>query len=238
MNGTKSMKTSNNGGKRMQWRKAFWPACSIGLAALLATTVATSTSTANPFHPRPPKQNFTRVLEPDNPNPMIARGVVIEPQAKWYKASGMGPAALNTGAPAGTPEAFIDTTVFPEGELPAGVTLTEAQGINALNQIKASLAEQNLSLEQVVSMRVFLDNEPGTDRADYAGWNRAYRQFFANTDLETGEVIEVPMGTAEPAEPLVVNSGRPSRFALEVGSLPVPGWLVEVEVDAIFPAKR
>ena len=97
---------------------------------------------------------------------------------------------------------------------------------------------RSLSLEQVVSMRVFLDNAPGTERADYDGWNRAYRQFFANTDLETGQVIKVPMGTAEPTDPLVENSARPSRFALEVASLPADGWLVEVEVDAIFPVKR
>ncbi len=85
-------------------------------------------------------------------------------------------------------------------------------------------------------MRVFLDNAPGTDRADYAGWNRAYRQFFANTNLQSGDTELVPLGGAAPAAPLVRNPARPSRFALEVQSLPVPGWLVEVEVHAVFPA--
>ncbi|WP_224403095.1 hypothetical protein [Pseudonocardia sp. ICBG1034] len=84
-------------------------------------------------------------------------------------------------------------------------------------------------------MRVFLDNAPGTTRADYAGWNRAYLQYFADTDLTTGETL-VPTGTAAPAAPLVRNPARPSRFALEVAILPVPGWLVEVEVDAVYPA--
>ncbi len=35
---------------------------------------------------------------------------------------------------------------------------------------------------------------------------------------------------------MVRNPARPSRFALEVQSLPVAGWLVEVEVDAVYPA--
>ena len=102
-----------------------------------------------------------------------------------------------------------------------------------LKKIRDNLEGQGYALEDVVSMRVFLDNAPGTDRADYAGWNRAYRQFFANTNLDTDETELVPMGTAEPAAPIERNSARPSRFALEVASLPVPGWLVEVEVDAV-----
>ena len=83
---------------------------------------------------------------------------------------------------------------------------------------------------------MFLDNPPGATVADDAGWNRAYRQFFANTDRVTGAVLPVPRGTAAPAPPVVANPARPSRFTLEVASLPVAGWLVEVEVDAVFPS--
>ena len=107
--------------------------------------------------------------------------------------------------------------------------------MNVLRQIQANLGERGLSLSDVTTMRVFLDNAPGAGQADYAGWNRAYRQFFANTDLQTGKVLLVPMGTGQPAKPLVKNAARPSRFALEVASLPVAGWLVEVEVDAVYP---
>jgi enamine deaminase RidA (YjgF/YER057c/UK114 family) len=32
-----------------------------------------------------------------------------------------------------------------------------------------------------------------------------------------------------------VNPARPSRFTIEVASLPVAGWLVEIEVDAAYP---
>ncbi|GAB7193656.1 RidA family protein [Kineococcus sp. NUM-3379] len=178
-------------------------------------------------------------VEPNLPvgstRPLIANGVAIGSDVAVYKSSGLGPSALNTAATAGTPESYVDPAQFPGGALPAGVTITEAQGINVLRQIGANLASVGLSYDDVITMRVFLDNAPGTARADFAGWNRAYRQFFANTDLETGEVLDVPLGTAAPTAPLVENAVRPSRFALEVASLPVDGWLVEVEVDAVFP---
>jgi enamine deaminase RidA (YjgF/YER057c/UK114 family) len=47
-------------------------------------------------------------------------------------------------------------------------------------------------------------------------------------------VVPVPLGTAAPARPWVPNKARPSRSTIEVGSLPVAGWLVEVEVEAVI----
>lgn len=175
------------------------------------------------------------VLEAGEANPMIAQGVTIAGGAAVYKTSGLGPTASNTAAPKGSPESYIDSS-FSGGVLPEGVTVTEAQGISVLKNIRTNLEAQGLTLGDVTTMRVFLDNAPGTDRADYAGWNRAYRQFFANTNLDTGDTELVPLGTAAPAAPLERNAARPTRFALEVGSLPVPGWLVEVEVDAVYPS--
>jgi enamine deaminase RidA (YjgF/YER057c/UK114 family) len=168
--------------------------------------------------------------------PLIADGVAIGKNVSWYKSSGLGPAARNTAPGASAEERYIPADVFPGGELPAGVTLTEAQGINALTRIGENLENAGLSYDDVVSMRVFLQNPEGEEKMDFAGWNRAYRQFFANTNLSTGEPIEVQLGSA-PAEPMVVNGARPSRFALEVENLPVDGWLVEVEVevDAVYP---
>lgn len=185
--------------------------------------------------PAPPATVSQAVLEPGQDNPMIAEGVALGAGAAIYKTSGLGPTQGNAAAADGTPESYIDTDQFAGGELPAGVTLTEAQGMNVLRNIRENLEAQGLTLENVTTMRVFLDNAPGSDRADYAGWNRAYRQFFANTDLTSGETVLVPLGSAAPAAPLVRNPARPTRFALEVQSLPVPGWLVEVEVDAVFP---
>ncbi|OZF56992.1 Rid family hydrolase [Rhodococcus sp. 14-2470-1a] len=173
------------------------------------------------------------VLEAGESNPMIAQGVEIAGDATVYKTSGIGPTAMNDAAPTGTPESFVDTDEFSGGTLPDGVTVTEAQGINVLKKIRDNLEAEGYSLEDVVTMRVFLDNAPGAAVADFAGWNRAYRQFFANTNLDSDETELVPMGTAEPAAPVERNSARPTRFALEVATLPVPGWLVEVEVDAV-----
>jgi enamine deaminase RidA (YjgF/YER057c/UK114 family) len=167
-------------------------------------------------------------------NPLIANGVSVGGLVALYRSSGTGPAARNTGAPAGTPEAYLDPAQFPGAALPAGVTLTEAQSWNALTRIGENLATVDLDYGDVISMRVFLDSPPGSGTADYAGWNRAYRQFFANVDLVSGAVLPVPLGSAPPGPPLVPNRARPSRTTIEVASLPVAGWLVEVEVEAVI----
>jgi enamine deaminase RidA (YjgF/YER057c/UK114 family) len=81
-------------------------------------------------------------------------------------------------------------------------------------------------------MRIYLEAPPGADRADYAGWIRAYRRWMANANRVTGEVIPA----YEPVE--VVNVMRPSRTNIEVATLPVVGWLVEIEVVAAYPKAR
>ena len=127
--------------------------------------------------------------------------------------------------------------MFPGGVLPAGVTITEAQGINALRRIGENLAQAGLDYDDVITMRVFLQNPAGAEKADFDGWNRAYRQYFANTSLADRQLrSRSRWARPPPAEPFVVNPARPSRFALEIENLPVNGWLVEVEVDAAYPA--
>jgi enamine deaminase RidA (YjgF/YER057c/UK114 family) len=212
------------------------------LIAVVTTAVASCSFTVAASgwwdKPQPPRPGTVVPALPEGQaNPMIASGVGIGANTPIYKTSGLGPAALNTAAPAGTEARYIDTVVFPGGTLPTGVTITEAQGINALRRIGENLAAAGLSYEDVYTMRVFLQNPAGEAVADFAGWNRAYRQYFANTDLSTGEYVPVPLGTAPPAKPFVVNKARPSRFALEIENLPVSGWLVEVEVDAAYPAR-
>lgn len=208
------------------------------VAIAVAATALMVAPTAAVAGPRlfPPKPGTTvSMLPAGQDNPSIAEGVAIGRDTPIYKTSGLGPSALNTAAPAGSEERYIDTEVFPGGVLPDGVTITEAQGINALRRIGENLAKAGLSYDDVLTMRVFLQNPAGQEKMDFAGWNRAYRQFFANTSLSTGEPVEVPLGTAAPAPPMVVNPARPSRFALEIENLPVAGWLVEVEVDAAYP---
>jgi enamine deaminase RidA (YjgF/YER057c/UK114 family) len=167
-----------------------------------------------------------------NPNPFLASGVAIGQTVATYMSAGTGPAGRNTAAPSGTPERFIDTTQFPGGVLPAGVTITEAQGLNTLERIKENLAANGLTLEDVTFMRIYLEKPPGATRADYDGWNRAYRKYFANIDLVTGDVI------AAYAPVIYANARRPARSNLEVATLPVLGWLVEIEVIAAYPARR
>ncbi|WP_432509291.1 Rid family hydrolase [Kineococcus auxinigenes] len=206
----------------------------VGTAALLLVGLGAGAGVAAGRSATPAPGTVAVALPVGDTNPFIANGVGIGPGTAIYKSSGIGPSAANPDAEPGTPEAYVDLTAF-GGALPEGVTLTEAQGLNALAAIGENLAAQGLGFDDVVTMRVFLADEEGTEVADFAGWNRAYRQYFANVDLETNEAVDVPMGTAAPAAPLFENLARPSRSALEVASLPVAGWLVEIEVDAVYP---
>jgi len=203
------------------------------VAVALTAAVAvpgTAVAAGKLFEPRPTEAHS--FVTGDTPS--IADGVAIGKNVAWYKSSGLGPAAMNTTPGATAEQRYVPTDVFPGGVLPAGVTITEAQGINVLMRIGENLERAGLSYDDVVSMRVFLQNPAGQEKMDFAGWNRAYRQFFANTNLATGATLEVQLGSARTA-PMVVNAARPSRFALEIENLPVDGWLVEVEVDAVYP---
>ncbi|MFB4315470.1 Rid family hydrolase [Actinomadura sp. 21ATH] len=199
-------------------------------AALIGAGGAASAAPAK--KPRPPRPTEVRPALPDGQsNPSIANGVAVGALVATYTASGLGPRDANPAAPAGSPERYVD---FPGGTRPPGVTLTEAQSINALKAINENLGAQGLTARDVISMRAYLSDPPGAATADFAGWNRAYRQFYANTDLSTGKPVNVPLGTAPPAAPMLVNPARPARVTLEIENLPVAGWLVEVEVVAAF----
>lgn len=167
-----------------------------------------------------------------NPNPFLAGGVGIGRNVDVYFSAGIGPSALNTCSPSGTPARYIDYSFYPGftcGDLPLGVTVTEAQGMNNLARIKENLEANGLTLRDVTYLRIYLEAPPGETRADYAGWNRAYRKFFANVNLVTGEVIPAY------APVVVVNATRPARANVQVATLPVLGWLVEIEAVAAYP---
>lgn len=197
----------------------------------VVTLLAVSFVDARGLVPRPNEVRFNLPPAEDAPNPFLAGGVAFGQNTALYFSSGIGPAALNTDAPAGTPERYIDPAQFPGGELPDGVTITEAQGMNNMQRIVENLDSQGLTVHDITSMRIYLEAPPGADRADYAGWNRAYRKYMANVDRTTGEVLEQ-------FEPVVIpNVVRPSRTNLEVATLPVQGWLVEIEVVAAYPQR-
>ena len=59
---------------------------------------------------------------------------------------------------------------------------TEAQAVRALEKIKAALAEQSLTLGDVVMMHAYLAADPATGRGDGKGWSAAYSKFFGTAD--------------------------------------------------------
>lgn len=88
---------------------------------------------------------------------------------------------------------------------------TEQQSISVLQQIEASLKEKGLGMGDVIKMTVFLVGDPTTEgRMDFGGFMKAYTTFF---------------GTKE-------QPNLPSRSAVQVAGLAVPGMLVEIEVIA------
>lgn len=180
-----------------------------------------------------------------NPDPFLSAGVGMGGNVATYTASGTGPAARNTAAANGTPERYIDYELLAQlyptfvptteqraaGALPPGVTITEAQGLNAMARVQENFAAAGLQLDSLTFMRIFVDNPPGAATGDYNGWNRAYRKFVANVSRTTGEVIPGY------APVLYANQTRPARSNIEVATLPVAGWLVEIEAEGHYGSR-
>lgn len=87
---------------------------------------------------------------------------------------------------------------------------TEKQAWGTLASIKNSVEEAGWSMSDIVSVRVYLVADPKTGKMDFAGFNKAFAQFF---------------GTADQPQ-------KPVRAVVEVKDLARPGWLVEIEATA------
>lgn len=87
----------------------------------------------------------------------------------------------------------------------------ETQTRSALTKIQATLGKLGLTMGDVVKMQIFTVADPKLGKADLAGMQKAYTEFF---------------GTKE-------QPNLPSRSAFEVARLGNPGWLVEIEVTAV-----
>ena len=124
----------------------------------------------------------------------IASSVELPAGSRLVYVSGQVPEVANASAAEGTVDRFGDT---------------EAQTRSVIRKIEGALKAHDLSLGDVVMMRVFLVAPPG-QRMDFAGMMKAYRDFF---------------GTA--AQP-----NKPARSTMQVAGLVDPGWLVEIEVTA------
>ncbi|CAM4133070.1 2-aminomuconate deaminase [Pseudomonas reidholzensis] len=88
---------------------------------------------------------------------------------------------------------------------------TETQTRSVLNKLRTALRSEGLDLGDIVQLRVFLVGDPDKgNQLDFAGLQAAYTEFFA---------------TAE-------QPRKPTRTALQVVALPLPGALVEIEAIA------
>ena len=172
-----------------------------------------------------------------------ARAVSVPSSADLYRIGATGPDELNEDAEEGDPLRFIDPSLITdEGTLKRRMTPTEAQALGVLSKINDELSAEGVRILDVASIRVYLTDGP--DGADYEGWQRAYRTFFANVDPDSGESLITPSAltvtkdpessdtettsptsapaTSEPAEPS--ESAEPTETtATTTSSSPLPG---------------
>ena len=94
---------------------------------------------------------------------------------------------------------------------------TKGQTIGVLKAIQEQLEGLGLSMKDVVKMQVFLVGDAAKGgKMDFAGFMEGYTQFF-------GAAANQP--------------NLPTRSALQVAALANPAYLVEIEVEAVRPAK-
>lgn len=154
------------------------------LSILLAAALATASAAG--------AQEVRRVGPPQSP---ISSSVEIPGGSRLVYVSGTVPDPVDPGAPPGSARRYGDTAT---------------QTRSVLRRIEAALRQHDLSLRDVVMMRIFLVAPPGQNRMDFGGMMTAYREFF---------------GTE--AQPM-----RPARSTMQVAGLVDPDWLVEIEVTA------
>lgn len=103
-----------------------------------------------------------------------------------------------------------DTAADPRTTAAYGLD-TEAQTVNVLNSIRSKLEAVGLGLGDVVKMQVYLVAPDGSETMDFAGFTKGYTQFFGT---ET-------------------QPNMPTRSLFQIVGLANPGWLVEIEVEAV-----
>ena len=125
----------------------------------------------------------------------LSSSVSVPGDARIVYVSGTVPAVADESAEQGTVARYGDT---------------EAQTNSILDRIETELAKSDMSLGDIVMMRVFLVAPPGAEQMDFAGMMRRYTARFGSE-----------------AQP-----NKPARSAMQVAGLVDPGWLVEIEVTA------
>jgi len=119
---------------------------------------------------------------------------------------------------------WVGDMLYLSGQLPTPVTPadrdkgtpavygnTQQQSESTFLKIQNLLAQQGLSMGDVVMMRVYMASDPAMgNKLDFAGMNAAYAKFF---------------GTAD-------QPNKPARSTFQVAALVAQGALVEIEVQA------
>ena len=150
---------------------------------------------------------------------MIANGTTIGPLVTTYKSSGTGPGRLNPAGAAGTPESYVDASFFPGGTLPAGVTITEAQGLNALARIEANLA----SAAAARRVNAAAEELHATDYLMYAYLQTAQDATAKRVVATLPEILGRfnaggTVGAAPPSAAAFAYAAVPARWTLERGA--------------------
>jgi enamine deaminase RidA (YjgF/YER057c/UK114 family) len=127
-------------------------------------------------------------------------------EIKRVKGDAQSPILASAIVPAGT------TLVYLSGQVPAVTDGdTKAQAISVFTKIQKLLADQELTLGDVIKLTVYLVGDPKTGgKLDFKGFSEAYAQFF---------------GT--PTQPNIVT-----RTTVQVVALANPAYLVEIEATA------
>jgi len=160
-------------------------------AVLLGTTAAQA-------HP-PKGKNVTLQRIQGDPKSPILSGVLVPAGTTLYYLSGQVPALIDPNKPGTAIDAYGDT---------------KTQAISIFNKIQKLLADQGLTLGDVIKLTVYLVGDPNNGgKLDFKGFSEAYAQFF---------------GTAE-------QPNRVARTTVQVAALANPAFLVEIEATA---AKR
>jgi enamine deaminase RidA (YjgF/YER057c/UK114 family) len=137
-------------------------------------------------HAAAAQSSITRIPLPDNSTFPISEGVWVGDTL--YLSGTIDPAAMKA-----TP-----------GD-------TQTQTVNVLEAIRKTLADEHLTLGDVVLMHVYLAGDPAKEgKMDFAGFMAGYSLFFGTRD----------------------QPNKPARTAMQVEALAAPGALIEIEVVA------
>ncbi len=152
----------------------------------------------------------------------VALHAASTPEIKRIKGDAKSPILSGVILPAQTATLYLSGQVPAVADASKPATSVEAYGdtktqaLSVFKKIEGLLQAQGLGLGDVVKLTVFLVGDAKLDgKLDFKGFSEAYAQFF---------------GT--PAQPNLV-----ARSTVQVAALANPGFLVEVEALAAFPAK-